>query len=452
MDVIFLFLTMAIIIIMFVFLKRPMYEAMIVAYLAVVIFSGNISHLWEYTAGALSNSLLYVTLGFLVFSTLLNKTGIVEDFISIILALIGRISGGAGYVAIAASSLIGSLSGNSPGNAAAVGPIMIPVMKKTGFSSELAATVVCAASALGPIIPPSGTIVVIYGLLMQVYPDCVPFSQFWMMMWGISIWFILQRVMVLAVRVKMLGIKAVPKDQLPDLKEALKKGWKALFIPVLIFGLFLFDNRYNSTFIASRLGSEGATIFSASLLAIVPAVASLFALIISRKKIRVPDIPKLFYEEIPQIAPCVIMTAAGFALGNAFNGTGLNAAIAGLVEGKQVSKIATILVIPLIYTFMGMFFEGLSINYMIGTTCIILGHAVGINPILMGGMLGVMSHAQGQMTPPFALTFYIPMVMAKADFRKMVKEVVLWCTTQYFFIVLVLAGILPILGLIPFHG
>ena len=93
MDVIFLFLTMAIIIIMFVFLKRPMYEAMIVAYLAVVIFSGNISHLWEYTAGALSNSLLYVTLGFLVFSTLLNKTGIVEDFISIILALIGRISG-----------------------------------------------------------------------------------------------------------------------------------------------------------------------------------------------------------------------------------------------------------------------------------------------------------------------------------------------------------------------
>lgn len=452
MDIMYLFLTMAIIIVLFVVLKRPMYEAMIVAYLAVVIISGNIGRLWEFTAGALSNSLLYVTLGFLVFSTLLNKTGIVEEFIGIILALIGRISGGAGYVAIAASTLIGSLSGNSPGNAAAVGPIMIPVMKKTGYSPELAATVVCSASALGPIIPPSGTIVVIYGLLMQVYPDCVSFSQFWLMMWGISIWFILQRVLILAVRIKMLGIKPVPKDELPNMKEVLKKGWKALLIPVLILGFFLFDNRFNSTLVTARLGAEGAAVFSGSLLAIVPAIASLFTLAISHKKIKLPDIPKLFYEEIPQIAPCVIMTAAGFALGNAFNGTGLNAAIAGLVEGQHIPKLAAILVIPLVYTVMGMFFEGLSINYMIGTTCIILGHAVGINPILMGGMLGVMSHAQGQMTPPFALTFYIPLVMAKANLTKTVKEVALWCVTQYVFIVLVLAGVLPILGLIPFNG
>lgn len=452
MDIIFLLMTMAIIIVWFVAVRRPMYEAMVIAFLAVVITSGNIGNIGRYVWDAMSNSLLYVTLGFMIFSTLLSKTGLVDDFIDIILAIIGRIAGGAGFVTIAICSLIGSLSGNSPGNAASVGPIMIPVMKKTGFSSELAGTVVCAASALGPVIPPSGTIIVSYGLLMQVYPECVSFSQFWILMWGISLWFILQRVLTLAVRVKMLGIKPVPKDQLPDLKQALKKGWKALFLPVLIFACFLFDNQFNSTFIADRLGTEGAAIFSGALLAVIPAVASLYALLISHKKFKVLELPKLFYGEIPQIAPCVIMTGAGFALGSAFGDTGLNEVITELVSGHAIPKVAVLIGIPLVYTILGMFFEGLSINYMIGTTCIILGYSVGINPILMGGMLAVLSHAQGQMTPPFALTFYIPMSMAKADFMKMTKEVAIWCTVQFVFIVAVLAGLFPVLGLIPFGG
>lgn len=95
-----------------------------------------------------------------------------------------------------------------------------------------------------------------------------------------------------------------------------------------------------------------------------------------------------------------------------------------------------------------MFFEPLSLGLLFGPTIIMAGVAVGINPMLMCGTLNVMTHAMGQMTPPFALTFYVPVSMAKADLWKSTKEVALWCLIQFIFIVLVLYKILPVAGLV----
>ena len=72
---------------------------------------------------------------------LLTKTKIIDSCIAVILSLIGRVTGGAGYTAVIASSFMGALSGSGPGNVMATGSITIPAMKRSGFPPELAANI-----------------------------------------------------------------------------------------------------------------------------------------------------------------------------------------------------------------------------------------------------------------------------------------------------------------------
>ena len=331
-----------------------------------------------------------------------------------------------------------------------MGPITLPAMEKSGFPPELAAAVVCASSALGPIIPPSATIPTVYAILCTAFPGACTFSQYWVFMWGISLWFILQRVIALFIRVKQYHIGPIAREHRPRLRDALRSGWKAVFLPVVVLFPFLFDNLASGTLITARLGAEGAAAFTSALLATVPSLAVLYVLIIAKNQIRLRDFGKIFRDNIPEIAPIVILILAGFILGSVFADTGISDALNQMIQVNGIPFWAVCTVLPLVITVLGMFLEPMSIILLFGSTVITLGASVGINPILMSGVLVVLTHGMGQMTPPFALTFYIPVVMARANLRKSIKEIVFWCALQYLFVVLVLFGVLPVLGLVPF--
>ena len=186
----------------FTVFRRPMYEVIPAAFLLLTIVTGSLPHIFRYMSAAANTYLLYTIAAFICFSVIFEKTGVIRDLINIIMAAVGRFSGGAGYVALAASAAMGALSGTGPGNAAAVGVITIPTMKKSGYSAELAATVEMAASSLGPVSPPSGAIIVLFGALDAFSPDTYTFSQFWLFAWVISFWFILHRLVTLFFLIK----------------------------------------------------------------------------------------------------------------------------------------------------------------------------------------------------------------------------------------------------------
>lgn len=223
----------------FTVFRRPMYEVIPAAFLLLTIVTGSLPHIFRYMSAAANTYLLYTIAAFICFSVIFEKTGVIRDLINIIMAAVGRFSGGAGYVALAASAAMGALSGTGPGNAAAVGVITIPTMKKSGYSAELAATVEMAASSLGPVIPPSGAIIVLFGALDAFSPDTYTFSQFWLFAWVISFWFILHRLVTLFFLIKKYHVKPVPKEDRITLRDALKNGYKTLILPVVITFRFL---------------------------------------------------------------------------------------------------------------------------------------------------------------------------------------------------------------------
>ena len=105
-SLLYLGVMLAVIILWFAFLKRPVYEAVLLSFLLLLTVTGNWGSVGKYIEAALSTPLLYSMVSFVAMSILLTKTKIVDSCITVILSLIGRVSGGAGYTAVIASAFI----------------------------------------------------------------------------------------------------------------------------------------------------------------------------------------------------------------------------------------------------------------------------------------------------------------------------------------------------------
>lgn len=439
------------VIIGFALFKRPMYEVLIASFVFMVIITGNIANIWTYAVKGASSYLLYTIAAFIAFSLIFDKTGIIGDMINIIVALVGKVSGGAGYVALVASAAMGTLSGSGPANSAAVGVITIPAMKKTGYPAALAATVEMAASSLGPIIPPSASIVILFGALNAAFPGQYTFSQFWLFAWVISFWFILHRFITLFFLIRKYDVQPIPPEDRLPLRVALKRGWRTLLLPVVIFVPFIIDAVAQDTFVAARLGTEAAASFASILLTVVPSISIAFvALLVYQKRERfsLKYMADAFGDGIASIAPVIIMAYAGFAITELFNDIGVAESISASLAGLSVPMWVAAIVCPLIFTVLGMFMEVTSLFVLLGPIYITVAAAAGINPMLAAMMVNVMTCAMGHMTPPFALCFYVCMGIAESDFKETTKLSVVWCVGQFILTVLILYGLVPMFGML----
>lgn len=97
---------------------------------------------------------------FLLAGELMNRGGIAERLIDFAQALIGHVRGGLGHTTVVSNTLLAMDTGSALAQVAAVGRIMIPAMEKGGYPRADAAAIACAASLIGPIIPPSITMVI----------------------------------------------------------------------------------------------------------------------------------------------------------------------------------------------------------------------------------------------------------------------------------------------------
>ncbi|MFH6599993.1 TRAP transporter permease [Ectopseudomonas khazarica] len=122
-----------------------------------VSFHALANHQWITTEGvfgiALGVSTSFVFL-FVLFGALLERAGAGHYFIQLAFSLLGHFRGGPAKAAVLASGLTGMISGSSIANVVTTGTFTIPMMKRTGFSSEKAGAVEVASSVNGQIMPP----------------------------------------------------------------------------------------------------------------------------------------------------------------------------------------------------------------------------------------------------------------------------------------------------------
>lgn len=100
---------------------------------------------------------------FLLAAELMNRTGITDRIFHFANCLLGRVSGGLGYVNVLASMMFASMSGSAVADAAGLGRIEIRAMTQAGYDRPFAAAITAASTVIAPIIPPSISLV-IYGV------------------------------------------------------------------------------------------------------------------------------------------------------------------------------------------------------------------------------------------------------------------------------------------------
>ena len=446
----YLGIMLAVIVVWFMLLKRPVYEAVLISFVVLLAVTNKWSSLGDYIDKGLSTSLLYSMTAFVAMSVILTKTKIIDSCIAIILSILGRIPGGAGYVSIIASAFMGALSGSGPGNVMATGTITIPAMKKSGFPPELAANVESNASYMGNMIPPSSNIVAALGAFTALYPATeMTTGQFWIVLWGISIWFILQRVLTLFFFCKYYKVKPMSKEELPSLKESLKTGWQGLLLPVVILFPFVLDYFFKESFFTTRLGAAGAKAMSSSLLLFIPGIATFYACLITKDKKAVTPhkIAMLFAKAVKTIAPAVGVCIIGYMIGALFNDMNVAVEMEEFIKDVNFGKFGLVLFISLLTCFLGMIIPGSSLVVIFGPAFISSFASVGVDPVLAAAMLPCICGVMCGITPPLGLGMYAGMSLAESDFGKTFKNNMFWVVGQFVMEVVVLMGCLPILGL-----
>ncbi len=449
-SLIYLGIMLAVIVIWFVLMKRPVYEAVFISFVLLLAITNTWENAWGYIMDGLSTSLLYSMVAFVAMSILLTKTKIIDSCIAVILSLIGRITGGAGYTAVIASAFMGALSGSGPGNVMATGAITIPAMKRSGFPAHLAANIESNASYMGNMIPPSSNIVAALGAFTALYPTVnMTTGQFWIILWGIALWFVLQRVTMVWAFCKYYKVKPMSKEELPDLKETLKAGWQGLLLPVIILLPFLLDYLFKDNFFTDRLGATGAKYLSSSLLLFIGGLASIYTCLIAKDKtkVTVPKLAEMFAKGVKTIAPSIGVCIFGYMIGSLFADLNVAEEMGAIITAWNFGKLGTVIAICLITCFMGMVVPGSSLVVIFGPVFISTLATVGCDPILVAAMLPCICGVMCGITPPLGLGMYAGMTLAESDFSSTFRNNLWWVSAQFILEVVVLMGWLPILGL-----
>lgn len=172
---------------------------------------------------------------FILLGSFLVRSGAGDFIIALARAAAGRVTGGAGLVAVASSGLMGSITGSAVANTASTGVITIPLMKKAGFPPRFAGGVEAAASTGGQLMPP----VMGAGAFLMAnftgisYLAIIAAALIPALLYFLSLGFFVR------IRAHRLGLVPQSDDEGIPLRSALARGWPLLLPLVVLVGLLI---------------------------------------------------------------------------------------------------------------------------------------------------------------------------------------------------------------------
>jgi TRAP transporter 4TM/12TM fusion protein len=170
-----------------------------------------------------------ILIGFLIFAGMLIASGAGDFFLNLAQCLMGRFRGGPAKVAVVSSGFFGSLSGSIISNVVATGSITIPAMKRLGYPPHYAAAVEACASTGGTFMPPVMGVII----FVMVYMTGIDYATIIVAAALPAILYYFGLLLQVDAYAAKVGLKGLPREELPSLKATLKDGWP--FLAVLIF-------------------------------------------------------------------------------------------------------------------------------------------------------------------------------------------------------------------------
>jgi len=334
---------------------------------------------------------------------------------------VGRFRGGLGHTNILTLTFFSGISGSALADAAGPGAIMIRMMREDGYDPGYAAALTAATSILGPIIPPSIS-VIIYAL---AYPEvnlvglliagAVP---------GILIAIAMAAINhVISVRRNYRG--ATQRYALRDYARNTWRALPALVLPVLILG---------------GITSGAFTPTEASV------VAVFYALFAGRWIYRSLDwrmLPGILARSALMTAAVLIIVAMSAAFAWVLTVSRVPQDLTAWIVGMHLSPLAYLFAVNLLLLAFGIFIEPLPGIVVLVPILAPIAHALGIND-LQFGIIVIVNLTMGMITPPVGGLLFITSIVAKVPLARLTRE--LWPFLAAQLAVLALLSLFPALS------
>lgn len=357
--------------------------------------------------------------GFILAGNLMNQGGITERIIRFANALVGWVRGGLGLTNVGASMLFGGITGTAVADAASIGGVMIPGMKKAGYPADFSAAITAASSTVGPIIPPSVPMIIV-GALSGI-------SVGQMFLAG-AVPGVLMGLAMMITAYLIARRRNFPRQTWQGVGEV-GRSFTGAFWALAMTGLILYG-------LLSGIATPTET----------AVIASVYALLIGvfvYRELPIRKIPKIIVDSA--VAASGILVLVGFA--NVFGWILVSERIPQLIASSVLSftenKFIIILIINVLLLFVGMFMETIAALIILFVPLLTLATSVGIDPLHFA-TFAVLNLMIGLTTPPLGVCLFVCAGIARLPLTPVVIAILPFIATNI--IVLLLVSYIPALA------
>ncbi len=353
---------------------------------------------------------------FVLAGAIMNAGGITDRLINFVTSLIGFIRGGLGMVNIGVSLFFAEISGSAVADVAALGSVMIPQMKKRGYSAPLAAAITSSSASLAIIIPPS--------IPMIVYAVSANAS--------VEQLFVAGLVPGLLGAAGLMGVAYgfARKYNLPtegafktaQVKVAFKEALPTFLLPVIILG--------------GIFGGFVTATEAAGLAVVVSLGLGLYYREVDFKRLRLAMI-----EGGIQTAVVMLLVAASVLMGGFLTRAQVPQEIAASLLAFTDNKYVILFILNIFFLIIGFFLHSVAAIILVIPIVLPLIDMAGIDPVHFG-LIVTLNLAIGQQTPPVASVLITSCSIAKANIWDVSKVNVYFVAVL--FVVLMLCTYMPV--------
>ncbi|MGN6550790.1 MAG: TRAP transporter large permease [Pararhizobium sp.] len=357
--------------------------------------------------------------GFILAGNLMNGGGITERIIRFATALVGWIRGGLGLTNIAGSMLFAGISGTAVADAASIGSVMIPGMKRAGYSAPFAAALTAAASTVGPIIPPSVPMIIV-GSLTGV-------SVGRMFMAGAIPGLLLGLAMMVTCYIiaKKRDFPREPWQGFGELWISFRKAFWALLMTALI--------------IAGLLSGYVTPTETAIVACLYAAVVGLFVY----RGLTLASMLTIIIDSAIGSAGILILVGLANVFGWILAAEQIPQEISAAVLSVTHNQVLIILMINLLLLVVGMFMETIAALIILFPPLLSVATSAGIDPVQFATCT-VLNLMIGLTTPPVGVCLFLCANLARVPLSQVVKAIVPFLVTNL--IILALVSYVPFLS------
>ncbi len=349
-------------------------------------------------SGSTKFSLIAIPM-FVLAGAIMNAGGVTDRLINFVSALIGFIRGGLAMVNIGVSLFFAEISGSAVADVAAMGSILIPQMKKRGYSKELSAAVTSSSASLAIIIPPS--------IPMILYAASANTSVEQLFVAGVVPGLLGAGGLMLVAYIFARRYKLPTEEafNIPRVRETFMEALPAFALPVIILG--------------GIFGGFVTATEAAGLAVIAAIIVSLWY-----RQIDLAHLRRAMLDGGIQTAVVMLLVAASVLMGGFLTRAQIPQELAQGILSITSEQWLILLILNFFFLIIGFFLHSAAAIILVVPIVIPLINAAGIDPVHFG-LVVTLNLAIGQQTPPVASVLITSCAVARANIWE-VSKVNIW--------------------------